>query len=269
MLSELSSANCWFVALGIILIVLLTLSLVYAPKGKWFWGQVRRGIDRDKIQQLIDDQQSIEVGIVGHVPTSPTFDEQNYFVTKIHNSIQYAIGRHDWYERQRINIYQLTLAAASFMFVICGLALGVDKSIPFHFGFFAFFSLLIAIIGIVFALWRYNAELDGDRPYRSISDIRFWYFRYNLPNHSDNKGSQDNIDQAKNVLNQRNAFFERVRENLNLDQSLREDLEQLFILQVLQRYKSESLTKMRWGLIYMVAAFCVLIVLSMVAAIFK
>jgi hypothetical protein len=39
-------------------------------------------------------------------------------------------------------------------------------------------------------------------------------------------------------------------ENFYSDKSLREDLEQLFILQVLQLYKTESLTRLRWLLAY-------------------
>ena len=55
---------------------------------------------------------------------------------------------------------------------------------------------------------------------------------------------------AESVADERERFFSRIGENFSLKASLREDLEQLFILHTLQRYKSESLKRMRWVLSY-------------------
>ena len=260
---DLSTAKVFFIAFGIVITIGLIIAIAKAPNGKWIWGQVRSGLDGDNIRELMNEQHKLEESIVHKLPSNSKFDEQAYIVQKVQAAIQYAIGRHDWYEQQRNTIYQMTLAAASFMFVLCGLALGIEEQVPFHFGFFSVFAVLIAIIGIVAALWRYNKELDADRPYRSVSDIRFWYFRYNLPEHSDQHELNGNVQKAKSVLEQRKLFFERIEGHGSLTKSLREDLEQVFILQVLQRYKSESLTQMRWGLLYMVAAFCTLMLASM------
>jgi hypothetical protein len=117
--------------------------------------------------------------------------------------------------------------------------------------FYGFFG--IAVIALCFAIYHYNKELGADRPYRFISDIRTWYFRYNLPEHS-SSGDSAMLSAANDVANQRKQFFSRVVDNIAPDTSLREDIEQLFILQVLQRYKSESLHSLQWILTYTIFA---------------
>lgn len=252
-----------FLILDLILIIALVGRLIWAPNGKWFWGEARKGLDGSNIDSLIEAQKNAEIEVVDRLPKTKDFDEQAYFLNKIQTAIQYAIGRHDWYEQQRSTIYQMTLAGASFMFVICGMALGATDAVLFHFGYFAVFTVAIAVISVVAALWRYNSELDADRPYRSVSDIRFWYFRYNFPDHSSQSKADTNIEIATAELEQRKRFFNKIDGYATLNASVREDLEQLFILQILQRYKSESLTRLRWTLAYMIGAFCLHIILSL------
>jgi len=259
----MTSYRIAFCIAGLLLVGALITAIKYSPKGEWFWGKVLKGVDGEKIKGLVKKQKIDEINIIQALSSAKSFDEQTYFLNKIQSAIQYAIGRHDWYERQRLTIFQLTLAAASFMFVICGLALEVEIISAFQTGYFVFFTLFIAIVGVASALYLYNSELDGDRPYRSVSDVRFWYFRYNLPDHPRAKKEDSNTNQAAAVIKQRKTFFERIAEYGTLDESIREDLEQLFILQVLQRYKSASLTRMRWTLVYIVGAFCILILLSL------
>jgi hypothetical protein len=112
--------------------------------------------------------------------------------------------------------------------------------------------IVLSVISIAWSAWLYNSELDKDRPYRSVSDIRFWYYRYNLPARSALISAGESLlSQAQAVLEERKIFFDRISDNLKVGESMREDLEQLFILQVLQRYKSESLSQLRWLLSYL------------------
>ena len=127
---------------------------------------------------------------------------------------------------------------------------------------FCIYSVLLAVFGIWIALLRYNAELDGDRPYRLVSDIRFWYFRYNIPTHSESVSGGSVLNSAGSVLRERANFIDRISKNFTLKNSIREDLEQIFILQVLQRYKSESLTRMRWSLVYLICCFTIQVLLT-------
>ncbi len=60
--------------------------------------------------------------------------------------------------------------------------------------------------------------------------------------------------QANEIFSERSAYFDRLMDNVTLTASLREDIEQLFTLQTLQRYKSESLTRMRWTMSYFMLA---------------
>jgi hypothetical protein len=105
--------------------------------------------------------------------------------------------------------------------------------------------LIIALFRIVSL---YDAELDQDRPYRMVSDVRYWFFRYSLPDRGRRAGEADAATLATEVVKEREKYFDRVLANSSLPISIREDLEQLFILHVLQRYKQQSLQAMRWVL---------------------
>jgi hypothetical protein len=178
-----------------------------------------------------------------------------YFKEKLFRAIDYAIRRHDWYEDQRSRVLQQTMTIS---FAILTISLGVtslliQKAISSSELFATLAGFIgLAVISIGRSAWLYNAELDIDRPYRLVSDIRFWFFRYNLPKASRELLSGDTVRSlAAEVIDERKRFFERIGPNLSLDRSMREDLEQLFILQVLQRSKSESLLKLRWLLAYL------------------
>ncbi len=169
---------------------------------------------------------------------------------KVFRAIDYAIKRHDWYEDQRSRIFQIILGISTLVLTITGFFLkDVPHFLPLYCSILGFFLIILLTLSV--AVFHYNKELDADRPYRSISDIRFWFFRYNLPSHSSaGKESRDIRERAEAVVRERRRFFNRIVENFDPDESLREDFEQLFILQVLQLYKTESLTRLRWLLSY-------------------
>lgn len=241
-------------------IILYILMLCFVPKGIWKMGRKSRAVPQ--VADEAENRRISELEALGEFADADSKEERSYFYSKLTKAIDYAIGRHDWYEKQRLNILQLSLGTGTVIFAICGLAVKLLDPIPSEIIAFCIYSVLLAVFGIWIALLRYNAELDGDRPYRLVSDIRFWYFRYNIPTHSESVSGGSVLNSARSVLRERANFIDRISKNFTLKNSIREDLEQIFILQVLQRYKSESLTRMRWSLVYLICCFTIQVLLT-------
>lgn len=206
-------------------------------------GKMKGDLQREELAKLEDMMSKISAA-------SPATDKFAVIRDKVFRAIDYAIKRHDWYEDQRSRIFQIILGISTLALTIAGF---FSKNLPHFLPVYASVGGLFSVILIALtaAVLHYNKELDADRPYRSISDVRFWFFRYNLPAHSSAGGDiNDDRLKAEAVVEERRRFLKRVSENFEPAVSLREDLEQLFILQVLQRYKNESLTRLRWLLSY-------------------
>ncbi|HEV3397214.1 MAG TPA: hypothetical protein VG100_13800 [Xanthobacteraceae bacterium] len=242
-----------------VIVVFLGL-LFFAPKGVWRTAKKlgKNIAEREKVREKSANARASEIKILQQILMNQSSNDPfAYTKEKLFRAIDYAIRRHDWYEDQRSRVFQQTMtisfAILTISLTVTGLV--VQKSLNSQYSdIFAclFGFIVLSVISITWSAWLYNSELDKDRPYRSVSDIRFWYYRYNLPAHSTwISGGESLLSQAQAVLEERKTFFDRISENLKVGESMREDLEQLFILQVLQRYKSESLSQLRWLLSYL------------------
>jgi hypothetical protein len=225
--------------------VLFSMGLLFLPNGIWRMGQ--RLAKNDAIQKLVKDTQADEISKISSQLLAGKKDDGSYLAAKIPAAINYAIGRHDWYEEQRSNIFKNTLTVGGMVLAAMGLYSGLETS-PSDLAKLIILSAgLTILIGVGIIVHLYNVELDADRPYRLVSDVRHWFFRYALPGKASRTGSGLNLDNlASRELVERTKYVDALIENSSLANSLREDLEQLFILHVLQRYKHESLQKMRW-----------------------
>jgi hypothetical protein len=96
-------------------------------------------------------------------------DKLKYAGDRISKAIDYASRRHDWYEDQRAKMFQGTVTISSAIFIVAGIAKDFSNhGVPIALlGFLA-----IALIGLGFAVYYYNSELDSNRSYRLVSDIR-------------------------------------------------------------------------------------------------
>jgi hypothetical protein len=224
------------------------------PKGVW---KTHTKLSRDEqLKKAVDDMkeklklEELELLRSNLPATNSSADHLAAVRDKVFRAIDYAIRRHDWYEDQRSRIFQIILGIAALALTIAGFFLkNLPHFVPLYCSVAGLF--LVILIALIAAVFHYNKELDADRPYRLISDIRFWFFRYNLPLHSSaGKSSSDIQKNAEAVTDERRRFLKRIADNFDPHTSLREDLEQLFILQVLQLYKTESLTRLRWLLSY-------------------
>ncbi|HSM96069.1 MAG TPA: hypothetical protein VLT91_08500 [Rhizomicrobium sp.] len=201
--------------------------------------KIRDEIEAEELSKITE---FIKASVTREKETEESF---SYFREKIFKAISYAIGRHDWYEQQRSSVLQTTLTIALAFLAIAGASVHLSAGQPIKLTVISFGASLLALIGVIFILHEYRAELNRDRPYRTISDIRFWFFKYNLPKRSTSHAQATQTSQAAAVAADRRTFFERISSTFRLKQSIREDIEQLFILHVLQRYKAESLLKMQ------------------------
>jgi hypothetical protein len=228
-----------------------------------FWGPVPKWNTRNarlQVADIAETARAAERALLAPLTAALTREQPDqtaydYFVKKLFAAIDYAVKRHDWFEDQRSRIFQTTLTLLSAVLAVVAIIakVGVNKPLPL--------ILLITAAGtsIVFVkmAWLYSKELNADRPYRLVSDVVFWFFRYNLPSTPMGGFTAETAKAAATkVLEERKRFFDRVTEHFPLFKSVREDIEQLFILQVLQHYKSESLTKMQWLLNYFIIFAC-------------
>jgi hypothetical protein len=93
----------------------------------------------------------------------------------------------------------------------------------------------------------YNRYLVGKYPYRKVVDIHSWYFRYHLLHYLGQlSGSPES--QIKQVNQQANhireyfaRFLARAKDRFSL---IREDIEQVAILLILQKYRAQQTEKM-------------------------
>jgi hypothetical protein len=114
----------------------------------------------------------------------------------------------------------------------------------------------------------YN-ELRGiTYPYRKIADIRSWFFKYNfdsLPAALSTEAEQA-VKEVNEVAKAYKVFVDRWTEYANKERGfIEEDLQQVFILQLLQSYRRESLERMHVTLLWGVAIFVSLSVLAVLS----
>jgi hypothetical protein len=240
-------------AVELVLGMALIAALIWLPGGRWKANAIRQ---RDpRIVGLGELRRQAERELLSNSATfnaeSREKEASSYLTKKIFAAIDYAIKRHDWYEDQRSRIFQATLTMLSVVLAVLAIGVKATDNLPAPYPFMLLEFAVCTAILLVRMLWLYSSELNADRPYRLVSDVVFWFFRYNLPEKSRGLGSRtDALPAAEAVLKERETFFRRSIANFPIVESMREDLEQLFILQILQRYKSESLIKLQWVLNY-------------------
>ena len=170
---------------------------------------------------------------------------------RLQNMIQYAVGRHDWYEDQRGKLFQASLAMLSFIAAAAAFISTIGSSgendlpkILFYSGF------LILGYASCRIIYLYTEVSEKNHPYRKVSDIKSWYFKYSI---SDKLNSDDidkifhYIDREK-VLDEVRDDFRRFLSRFSRDffekDYIYDDIQQLYILYVLQNYRQKNLKKM-------------------------
>ncbi len=185
---------------------------------------------------------------------------------RLYRMIDYAFKRQDWYVDQSHRLLQIGLALMASGVAVCALFLKADGlSVPtfvlsWLLGIFPFATGLILT-------YLYSRQLELDHPYRKIVDITSWYFIYRFPRSlalSISSKPAEARAQIEEVASFITVFFDRwlslAKEDLGF---LREDLEQVAILMILQRYRYQQVKTMaNWlfrGLLATGAVFLMLV----------
>jgi hypothetical protein len=197
--------------------------------------------------------------------------QQDVFQDRLYKIINYTISRHDWYDAQRNQFLQIGLALMA-----VGASLGailVNSGKTWYISIYTL-ALVIALVLSIFLsglyqLYLYNKGIQRDYPYRQIADIRSWYFKYNFP-----KGLEDNLskdfsialEQVKKVKENLENFYDRILEYADDKNSfIKEDLEQVFILLLLQRYRNQQVKSMSNALFNSMTIVTILLVFTILA----
>jgi hypothetical protein len=191
-------------------------------------------------------------------------DDKGLIRERLYKMIQYAIDRHDWYENQRHRFLALSLGLLAIVATLSPVLASLAAAIPTPVPAAAVASLVWISITAFLMIVIYSRLIGPPYPYRGLADIRSWIFRYSFsagasaPRLSKRESVAEN--QVKEVLD---AFKNFKRRWLEIAQKptnfLAEDLEQVFILHLLQKHRADNLNKMTKILIVGVYGFFVLI----------
>lgn len=172
---------------------------------------------------------------------------------RLYKMIEYGIGRVDWYEEQRNKVLNVGFAFFALATGILAFLGAAFNFVPNQFPAISFALSICSAITLIFTglsiLYEYVSLISADPAHRTISDIRSWYFIYNFPDDIDFHLKTDNpnrLKQTKEVSKAYLEFIDRWSEFATKEKAfLSEDLQQVFILQMMQRYRRQSLAAMR------------------------
>lgn len=201
-------------------------------------------------------------------------DNQCIVRERLYRVIEYAIDRHDWYENQRHRFLALSLGLLAVVATLSPVVASLATRIPVILLFSTALALLwIAITGFRMIL-IYSDLIGPPYPYRTLADIRSWIFRYNFSSHSSTPWLNDNESIATAQVAEIVTAFKHFKSRwLEFAQDpglfIAEDFEQVFILQLLQKYRADNLKKMTTILINGVYIFLLLLLFSVLIYVFS
>ncbi|ESY22419.1 MULTISPECIES: hypothetical protein [unclassified Mesorhizobium] len=166
---------------------------------------------------------------------------------RAYRMIEYAVGRHDWYEDQRGKLFQAALGMLSFIAAAAAIVNSVGGSRYFVF----FLGLGLVVLGITACrlIVMYTHVSEKNHPHRKAADIKSWYYRYTVSGDviddlDDLFGHDDKEAAVEDVRRNFRNFLKAISGSLDREVMLKEDLQQVFILYLLQNYRQTNLKKM-------------------------
>jgi hypothetical protein len=168
-------------------------------------------------------------------------EERKAIHDRLWNMIQYAIGRHDYWEEYRTRY--LTIATALVSVAAAAVAILVTAKVGLTaIGIYESFIILGCTGG--YLLRKFQKETSPDYPYRSVSKVTSWIYFYPLVRNE--KLLRDSLPKtASKELREQAAKdyltglekFTRDWSSMNEWEHIQEDIEQVLILFTLQAYK--------------------------------
>jgi hypothetical protein len=180
-----------------------------------------------------------------------TIEQQKSIQDRLYRMIEYAVRRHDWYVDQCHRLLQIGVALIATAAAI-GSLLGKIETLARSTQYFAW-VLALSIFGTgIYLVYLYNSFLSSDHPYRKVVDIYSWYFKYLFPQEPSPKVSKGHeiatnqiAQEAARIKSFFEAFLGRATKPLS---SIREDIEQVAILFLLQGYRLQQVKRMQKAL---------------------
>src|SRR6266436_873534 len=207
-------------------------------------------------QSTADVQTTLMADVRGIVLTLKDATATTPLQDRLYRMIDYAAKRFDWYEEQRFKILQVALALITVTAGLSGFLANVRTSMTRPALIISFIALVILLFTGLKLMQLYNALRGIKYPYREIADIRSWYFKYNFDKLPASLSSDETkaAQEVREVAAAYKTFATRWAEYANTDSFfIEEDLQQVFILQLLQSYRRENLERMHlvltWGII--------------------
>ena len=176
-----------------------------------------------------------------------TDDEQRSIQERLYKMIDYTVKRQDWYADQCHRLLQIGLGLIASSAAIIALFTKVEKlSVVSQ---FLAYSLGVSIFFTGIRLvYLYNIALAGDHPYRKLANITSWFFAYRFPEDLPQNISK-NTEIARKQIEQESKyireyfsnFLSHAKDKLGI---IREDIEQVSVLLILQKYKHKQTQQM-------------------------
>jgi len=190
------------------------------------------------------------------------FDNVDEVSARLYNMINYAIGRYDHYANLRHKYLTLGLSIIGVGATLIGVSTNFFGTINFVsevLVILSFISLLISGLKIVFV---YNKYTTADYPYRKIVNIQSWYFKYKLGEKSSLSLSNVYSKAFKQVeyvtKDYLKGLYSWVDKANSKNYFIKEDLEQVAILHLLQKYGRDCVERMKKTLMIGLLLFTIL-----------
>ena len=198
-----------------------------------------------------------------------SFYDKEKISERLHRMILYAVGRQDWYDDRQHRLLNIGLALIAGSGALAVFGANIVTYLPplsMRFGLVLLLSVLGTGIGLVYS---YRRQIARDHPYRKLVDIRSWYFIYTFPSplkDSLSKKFSRAKQQIEETIEAYRACLNRWLEwSPDQDRFIEEDLEQVFILQLLQRYRYQGVKTMSRTLFYGTCVSATFLVLAILA----
>jgi len=168
---------------------------------------------------------------------------------RLKRMINYAVSRHDYYESYRRNYLNISIGIIGFAGILSTLVLNLIKNISINsLSFFIFGIFYLFATGFIL-IWYYARKTSPDYPYRLWADTKSYFHKYSLQkveyidNMFENKNKKNSRakNTADNFLKFSLAWLDLLHDE---EKIILEDLEQVYILFLLQDYKRKFTKEM-------------------------
>lgn len=204
---------------------------------------------KQDLQKLKEELQQAELSEV--TGAQLTDNQLDIVQDRLYKMIDYTVKRHDWYVDQCHRLLQIGLALIATAAAIAAILVKLEN-LARAMDYLAWaFALSLFGTGLLL-VYLYNSYLSGVHPYRKVVDIHSWYFAYRFPqpldpnlSRSPEKAKQQVGQEKKYIAEYFARFLPHSKDRSSL---IREDIEQVAILLILQRYRAQQVKAMAQSL---------------------